>query len=546
MLTCSLRLSVLCDLWLAALTLTALIGIGLTGCAAANPPAVDGANSIGALAGTTGAQNGAGRGTPVGPARHDRAWPIDATQVVSNTELPLELARLAATASKQGAAKIELLTIGHSQGGVPLLAVRASSQGRERSDLRPSILLTGQQHGDEPSGAQVLLALVRHLSEGRYADDLKRFDLIIVPRLNPDGAATVQIGNAAGIDVDRDQLLLQSPEARALAILIREADPAVVVDLREQRVGPSDSADTDVFLGYAVTPDQPAFIARAAEEWFRRPLTEALVRAGHSWAWFTGARITRSGDSGEPISVLPDTAINVIGLKNIVSLAIAVRPPGHDAKSLAASEQIEEDAVAELLSSAAVHAEDLVKVRHYVREEVASHACRGEIVLDARVSPSAASPGPAQADQSGPDGPQELSQPRKAEPTWLRPRPCGYWLAAQAHEAADRLRQLGVEVEQLHSNAAVLGTQYVFSQTDGEQHNAVRLVDALVDMPAGSYYVPLSQGMANVAIAALEPDTPYGFYAHRILTRVQQLARLRSPMTRSAEVPWESPAGVAP
>ena len=128
-------------------------------------------------------------------------------------------------------------------------------------------------------------------------------------------------------------------------------------------------------------------------------------------------------------------------------------------------------------------------------------------------------------------------QPRK-----LRPRPCGYWLAAQASDAVTRLRALGVQVVQLAETASVQGETYrELSRASVARQDVrgtiadaapavavqVELVSALIDMPAGSYYVPLTQPLANLVIAAMEPDTQNSFVANRIVASVEQLARVR-------------------
>ena len=43
---------------------------------------------------------------------------------------------------------------------------------------------------------------------------LDRMDVLLWPRINPDGAALDRRGNAAGLDINRDHLLLQTREAR--------------------------------------------------------------------------------------------------------------------------------------------------------------------------------------------------------------------------------------------------------------------------------------------------------------------------------------------
>ncbi len=41
--------------------------------------------------------------------------------------------------------------------------------------------------------------------------------------------------------------------------------------------------------------------------------------------------------------------------------------------------------------------------------------------------------------------------------------------------------------------------------------------------------MPLTQPLANLVIAAMEPDTQNGFVANRIIAGVDQLARVRVP-----------------
>ena len=54
---------------------------------------------------------------------------------------------------------------------------------------------------------------------------------------------------------------------------------------------------------------------------------------------------------------------------------------------------------------------------------------------------------------------------------------------------------------------------------------------SLIDVPAGSYYGPLNQPLANLALAALEPDTQNSFYANRILEQLDQAARVMAEPT---------------
>ena len=54
----------------------------------------------------------------------------------------------------------------------------------------------------------------------------------------------------------------------------------------------------------------------------------------------------------------------------------------------------------------------------------------------------------------------------------------------------------------------------------------VALDAAAVPAPAGSYYVGLDQPLANLVLAALEPDTQNSYFANRVIATLPQIARV--------------------
>jgi hypothetical protein len=103
-----------------------------------------------------------------------------------------------------------------------------SVEGRALYDLSfgrgpVAVLLWSQMHGDEPTATSALFDLFaylrRHRAEPAVARMLAALTIHAVPMLNPDGAERFQRRNAQGIDINRDALLLQSPEGRALKAL---------------------------------------------------------------------------------------------------------------------------------------------------------------------------------------------------------------------------------------------------------------------------------------------------------------------------------------
>jgi hypothetical protein len=119
------------------------------------------------------------------------------------------------------------------------------------------VLLWSQMHGDEPTATSALFDLcqwlVRHRQEPVVARMLDNLTLHIVPMLNPDGAERFQRRNAQGIDINRDALLLQTPEGRLLKALRDRVEPVIGFNLHNQNWRTS--------VG---TPAQPAAISLLA------------------------------------------------------------------------------------------------------------------------------------------------------------------------------------------------------------------------------------------------------------------------------------------
>jgi hypothetical protein len=124
-----------------------------------------------------------------------------------------------------------LEVIGHSVEGRALYHLSLGSGARH-------VLLWSQMHGDEPTATTALLDFLEyvrtHREEPWVARMLSELTLHAVPLLNPDGAERFQRRNAQGIDINRDALALQTPEARALKGLRDRLQPFIGFNLHNQ------------------------------------------------------------------------------------------------------------------------------------------------------------------------------------------------------------------------------------------------------------------------------------------------------------------------
>ena len=147
---------------------------------------------------------------------------------------------------------LDVRTFGYSEEGrsLPLVVFGAAPGASDeviRADSRLRILVLANIHGGEVAGKEAALVLARELVEGQRDDWLNSVIVLIAPIYNADGneriglrnrpgqygplAGMGQRSNARGLDLNRDNMKLDAAEGRALARVLQDFDPDVLVDL---------------------------------------------------------------------------------------------------------------------------------------------------------------------------------------------------------------------------------------------------------------------------------------------------------------------------
>ncbi|WP_082882870.1 M14 family zinc carboxypeptidase [Rufibacter roseus] len=150
----------------------------------------------------------------------------------------------------------------------PMFQVKTVGQSIEGRDIylikagtgKTKVMLWSQMHGDESTATMALFDFFNFLQKPDALDEVKKkilqnTTLYFVPMLNPDGAEAFKRRNAYDIDLNRDALRLQSPEARLLKSLRDSLNPEFGFNLHDQSrlytVGTTNKPATISFLAPA-------------------------------------------------------------------------------------------------------------------------------------------------------------------------------------------------------------------------------------------------------------------------------------------------------
>lgn len=230
----------------------------------------------------------------------------------------------------RGRRTLHVTQLGYSFEGraLPLVVVGnvadASPEAVRRSG-KLRVYIQANIHAGEVEGKEAALMLLRDLAAGRHARWLDSVVLLIAPIYNADGNERVSLtnrplqngpvggmgqrANAQGLDLNRDHVKLESPEARSVARFLTDYDPEVGMDLHT-----TDGSVHAYHLTYAppLHPGtDPAIVGLLRGRWL--PEVMRSIRQRDGWDFFyygnlpggrrAGAVTPRRSAAGTPSTI---------------------------------------------------------------------------------------------------------------------------------------------------------------------------------------------------------------------------------------------------
>lgn len=421
--------------------------------------------------------------------------------------------------------QISMESVGKTQRGREIPMVVVSKQGPQANHLR--VLYTGCVHGNEHAGTEGLLWFIHQLvNDAEVGALLDQIDFYILPMVNVDGSESDSRQTNNGIDPNRDQTRLLTPEVQTLHRVATRVMPQVFIDFHEfkpLRTSYADLSDrlisnpNDYMYLYSSNPNVFPGIGELIEQQFI-PRAEQMAR---QWGLTTSLYYTTKSHptAGTVMNIGGQAArstSNIMALRGAVSMLMEVRGVGLGRTSylrrvntvyqLACSygkttqecadevRRVTNEALHQKADVVTAYEQPMVNDQPFEFIDLLSNK-KITILVNAR---------PAK-------GIKVLKQVK---------RPAAYYLDASATTAIGLIKQFGIQYEELSEPATrsldcyeVTGLRTQFAEVLGMHpvDVSVKLVRNNVNLPKGSLRISTDQPLGTLAAILLEPECVNGF-----------------------------------
>jgi hypothetical protein len=443
--------------------------------------------------------------------------------------------------------RIHLTTLGYSHEGraLPLVVVGDVADASAESVMasgKTRVFVQANIHAGEVAGKEAVQLLLRSLAAGERDEWLDSLVLLFAPIYNADGNEIVRLttrprqhgpvggmgqrANAQGLDLNRDHMKLESPEAHSLVAFMRSYDPHVLMDLHT-----TNGTIRAYHLLYA-PPLHPntdqAMDGLLRSQWL--PATTRGIRDEHGWETYFYGNLPWRGSRAErgwyTYDHRPRYNTNYVGLRNRFGiLSEAYSYATFEERVLATLAFVEEVLEFAYLNAATVRrlteeadARDLTGSRLALRAQLqpsdSVEILLGEVVEER--NPYSGRVMLRMTDARSPELLPEFGRFRAVESALA---PTAYLVPAELGSVLDLLDDHGIEWWPLKRAETRTVRRFLIDSTliSGREYQGHlqrelfgRLETVDVSVPEGTALVPMAQPLGRLVFALLEPRSDDG------------------------------------
>jgi hypothetical protein len=438
---------------------------------------------------------------------------------------------------------------------LPLAVVGAPAATPEavRATGKLRVYIQGNIHGGEVEGKESAQMLLRELAQGKHEDWLKTMVFLIAPIYNADGNERFALNNrgrqhgpmggqgqrpnAQNLDLNRDHMKLDSPEARGVVKLMNDYDPHVSMDLHT-----TNGTRHAYYLTYAPPLNQatdPGIIDLLRRDWL--PWVTKTVRDKYNWDYYYYGNIEGGGRRGGPpaerawksFDSRPRFNNNYVGLRNrIAVLSEAFSYASFKDRILATSRFVEENLnfinanaprVRKVVTDA--DAKPLVGTRVGLRSQLAKGETV-EILMGEVIEEKHPVDGHIMELRKDVKKPERMPEWGTFEATETERVPATYYIPANLTGAIEKLRAHGIRTTALPKALRVNVEEFQISGSSTQerefQGHKERTLEgkwtpAERELPAGTIQVDIKQPLGRLAFYLIEPRSDDGLVNWNVL-----------------------------
>ncbi len=447
--------------------------------------------------------------------------------------------------------QIHTTTFGYSSEGRALpLAVYGSAAAATPEAVRATgklrVFVQANIHAGEVCGKEAMLMLLRALAGGQHSAWADSLVLLVAPIYNADGNERVSLTNrrgqngplggmgqrpnAQGLDLNRDHMKADSPEARSLLGLINAYDPHVIVDLHT-----TNGTRHAYHLTYSppLHPNTPTAIdAFLREQWL--PTVTTRIKETYGWDYYYYGNVPWRNSTAErgwyTFDHRPRFNNNYTGLRNrFAILSEAYAYASFEERVLATLYFVEE--------ILAFSHQNAGRIRQIVARAEAQPVVGQTLALRAQharsETPVAILMGEVEETRHPFSGammrqrldvvePEQMHEFGRFMPTETETAPRAYLVPPDLAPVIDRLDVHGVRYRTLAADSSLQVERFRIDSTqvaerEYQGHFAHTLFGAYererLAVPAGTLVVPVDQPLGRLTFSLLEPRSDDGLLA---------------------------------